>query len=84
MLGGCERVCMLACVISAKGKRCTCVAGMTVQICQDPDCSPNEHTNASMGCPILLKSSASEQEGMKKPPFLALVVFQDYQTSRQL
>lgn len=68
----CECVCMdvsvCASVISAK--EMMYITGMTVQICQDLDCSPNEHkhTHACMGCPILLKSSAFKQEGMKKLP----------------
>lgn len=78
---------MCACVISAR--EVMYIVGMTAQICQVLDCSPNEHTHASMGCPILFKSSAFKQEGVKrrrrrrKKPF-AFGVSQDYQTSQRL
>lgn len=44
------------------------------------------HMHASTGCPVLLKSSAFKQEGMKKAPPPTpprRFTLQDYQTSRQ-
>lgn len=57
----------VSCVISVR--EMVYIAGMTVQICQELDCSPNEHTHTHvhvcMGCPILLRTSAFKLEEMK-------------------